>query len=208
MKIQRNGQRFAVYFAGLVLVSMGIVLCKKCNLGISPISSIPFVLEEILPFSFGTLTMFFHLTNIALQLILVRKLWDLRILLQIPVAFLFGIVIDLLQKQISFQNEFWINQWIALVLSVLFTALGMVLMIGMNLVQNPPDGLVKVISQKTKKELGQVKIVYDIISVFISIFIGLVFLGKVKGIGIATIISAVFVGRTVTFLKKIIKFER
>ncbi|MGN1193343.1 MAG: YitT family protein [Dorea sp.] len=204
-KLQGYMRRFFIYFVGLVLVSLGIVLCKKCNLGISPISSIPYVLEDVLPFSFGTLTMLFHLVNIFLQLALIREIWNVRILLQVPVAFLFGQVIDLLQRCVNFNNEVLIYQWIALILSVFFTALGMVLMISMNLVQNPPDGLVKVISQKTEKELGRVKIIYDITSVVISVMIGLIFLGKVKGMGIATIVSAIFVGRTVTWLKQKMK---
>lgn len=187
---------------GLVLVSLGIVLCKKCGLGISPISSIPYVLEEAVPVSFGTLTMGFHLANILLQLVLTREMGNVRILLQIPVAFLFGQVIDILQKLIQFDEGRILNQGIALALSVFFTALGMVLMIHMDLVQNPPDGLVKLISQKSGRELGQVKIIYDTVCVAISAAVGLALLGRVKGMGIATVVSAVFVGRTVTWLKE------
>ena len=40
-------KRVFIYLLGIFFVSLGIVLCKKCNLGISPISSITFVLEEI-----------------------------------------------------------------------------------------------------------------------------------------------------------------
>lgn len=197
-------KRTAIYMLGLVLVSLGIVLCKKCGLGISPISSIPYVLEEVVPVSFGTLTMGFHLANILLQLLLTGEMGkNVRILLQIPVAFLFGQVIDILQKLIQFDEGRILNQGIALALSVFFTALGMVLMLRMDLVQNPPDGLVKLISQKSGRELGQVKIIYDIVCVAISAAAGLAFLGKVKGMGIGTVVSAVFVGRTVTWLKEL-----
>lgn len=196
--------RLLIYLIGVVTVSLGIVLCKKCGLGISPISSIPFVLEKIVPLSFGTLTMLFHLVNICLQLLLMRKLFDARIYMQIPLAFLFGWVIDLLQKCIRFNEELLFNQIAALVFSVFFTALGMLCMLSMNLIQNPPDGTVRLISQNQKKELGQIKIRYDVVCVIISILIGLVFLKSITGFGIATIVSAVFVGKTLTWLKRLL----
>ena len=63
MKKERLLFRLMIYLAGIFMVSLGIVLCKKSELGISPISSVPYVLEYIVPVSFGTLTMFFHLAN-------------------------------------------------------------------------------------------------------------------------------------------------
>lgn len=191
-------KRLLIYFTGILLVSAGIVLCKKCNLGISPISSIPFVLEDVIPLSFGTLTMLFHLVNILLQSILGRTI-NLKIVLQIPIAIIFGQVINLFQNLLNFHADTWYIQILALVLSVIFTALGMVCMIHMQLIQNPPDGLVHLISQKSGKELGKVKIIYDISCVLISVAISLYFFGDIRGFGLATIVSALAVGRLVTF---------
>lgn len=64
----------------------------------------------------GTLTMGFHLANILLRLVLTGKMGNVRILLQIPVAFLFGQVIDILQKLIQFDEGRILNQGIALTL--------------------------------------------------------------------------------------------
>lgn len=196
--------RIMVYLIGVVTVSLGIVLCKKCNLGISPISSIPFVLEAIVPLSFGTLTMLFHLTNIGLQLILIRKLFYWRVLMQIPLAFLFGWIIDFLQAVVQFNETLLINQVAALLLSVFFTALGMLCMLSMDLTQNPPDGTVKQIAQMAGKELGQIKVGYDVVCVLISLSIGLITLHQARGLGIATIISAIFVGKTLTWLRNLV----
>ncbi|MGN0266771.1 MAG: YitT family protein [Lachnospiraceae bacterium] len=194
--------RIGIYLSGVVMVSLGIVLCKKCNLGISPISSIPYVLEDLLPLTFGTLTMLFHFVNIAFQMILAKKILDLKLFLQIPLAFIFGVVIDFIQEIVHFDETVLLYQIIALILSVFFTALGMVCMLSMNLIQNPPDGAVREISHISGNELGKVKISYDLVCVGISLIIGLIFLKSPKGFGIATIISAVFVGKTVTWLKK------
>lgn len=193
--------RIVVYVAGIFMVSLGIVLCKKCNLGISPISSIPYVLELIVPLSFGTLTTLFHFVNTAAQMILSRKFTDGKLWLQVPLAFVFGRVIDWVSAVVNFDGTVILYQMIALVLSVFFTALGMVCMLGMNLIQNPPDGTVKQIAQMAGKEVGSVKVIYDVSCVVLSLAIGLVFLRRIAGFGVATIVSAIFVGKTVTWIK-------
>ena len=195
-------KRVVIYFCGLLMVSLGIVLCKKCNLGISPISSIPFVLELITHIPFGTLTMLFHLANIALQLVLVRSIWNTKILLQIPVAVLFGRVINVMQYIIEIDDTKFVNRWLALILSIVFTALGMACMLNMHLIQNPPDGLVSEVARKRKLEFGRVKVVYDMITLVISILLGGVFLHRISGIGAGTVVSAFAVGKVSDLFKK------
>ena len=77
-------------------------------------------------------------------------------------------------------------------------------MVNMNLVQNPPDGFVKISAEVFKKEFGNVKIIYDICCVLISIGIGMIVLHKPFGMGIATLASALFVGRLVTIFNKVL----
>lgn len=76
-------------------------------------------------------------------------------------------------------------------------------MIRMQLIQNPPDGLVKVLSQKTKIELGKMKIIYDWSAVAISSVVGFIVFRYPVGFGIGTIVSAIFVGKTVTWMQKV-----
>lgn len=199
---KRCAERLLIYSIGIFLVSLGIVLCRQCGLGISPISTIPFVLEEALPLSFGTLTMCFHLVNIFLQMLLKRDPKDTRILLQIPVAVLFGQVINLLQKAVGPAGENWLLQYSFLILSIIFTALGMVLMMKMNLVQNPPDGFVKELGIRMKKELGGVKRGYDVALILVTAVIGLGLYGELRGIGVATVVSALAVGSLVRWFNQ------
>lgn len=193
--------RLCIYFIGLLSVSLGIVLCVKCEFGISPISSIPYVLKFVVPLSFGTLTMLFHLINSLTQYILERRLLNIKIFLQVPVAIVFGVVIDWWEAVIQFATPNLPLQCACLVLSVFFTALGMVLMINMKLVQNPPDGTVRLVSSLTKIEMGKIKIIYDVSCVVLSLLLGLLLLHRIEGFGIATIISAIFVGRTLSWLQ-------
>lgn len=197
-------KRLVIYFLGMVSVSLGIVLCAQCGLGISPISSIPFVIKEFTPLTFGSLTMLFHLVNISLQMVLMKKISDIKVLLQVPVAFMFGWQIDFIKSLITINQSNLLMKVVALLLSIFFTAFGMVLMVNMNLVQNPPDGFVKISAEVFKKEFGNVKIIYDICCVLISIGIGMIVLHKPFGMGIATLASALFVGRLVTIFNKVL----
>ena len=205
MMAKVSAKRVVIYLLGIICVSLGIVLCKKSNLGISPISSIPFVLETLVPLSFGMLTTLFHFVNTCLQMIL-KKTWkDPMLWLQFLLAFVFGWVIDLINALLRFNaSALWLKV-LCLVLSVFFTAFGMLLMLEMDLIQNPPDGTVKTIAALSGRETGSVKVLYDVASVVISVSIGLIFLHQPKGLGAATVVSAIFVGRTLTLLKKYIR---
>lgn len=193
--------RICIYLIGMVFLSLGIVLCVKSQLGISPISSIAYVSQFILPLSFGALTMLFHLANSVIQYVLEHKWLNIKIILQVPVAVLFGVIIDGLEQLIQIEPANVILKWILLIFSVFFTALGMVFMLNMKFVQNPPDGTVNLLSNMLKVEMGRVKIVYDVICVLISILLSLIFLHRIVGFGIATIFSAIFVGRTLSWMQ-------
>lgn len=200
--MQKALYRLGIYLAGMIFVSLGIVLCVKCELGVSPISSVPYVLGYFTPLTFGTLTMLFHFCNSILQYILEKKILNIKVLLQIPVAFLFGIIIDFFKNMMCFHAESLPLKLALMVASILFTALGMHLMLSMQLVQNPPDGTVNVLAHLFHTNIGTVKIYYDISMVIVSVLLGVIFLHKPEGFGIATIFSAVFVGKTLTLLKK------
>lgn len=204
--IYQTGLRFAVYLIGVVLMTVGIVLCVKCSLGISPVSCIPYVISLMTPLSLGTLTLFFHLVNVVLQYILERKPWNSKVLLQVPVAVLFGLLIDLFKKWMDFSAEHLALKLLLMALSILCTALGMHLMLSMKLVQNPPDGAVKLIAEKLGKKTGNVKMLYDIFMVVLSVGISLLALHRVEGFGIATIFSAVFVGKCLDLCKRFFPF--
>lgn len=72
--MQKVIYRLGIYIAGIILVSLGIILCVKCELGVSPISSVPYVLGYVTPLTFGTLTMLFHFCNSMIQYVL-EKNW-------------------------------------------------------------------------------------------------------------------------------------
>jgi len=49
-------KRIIIYILGLFLYSLGIAITVKSDLGIAPVSTLPYALSFILPFSFGITT--------------------------------------------------------------------------------------------------------------------------------------------------------
>ena len=182
--MQKVIYRLGIYITGIILVSLGIVLCVKCELGVSPISSVPYVLGYVTPLTFGTLTMLFHFCNSMIQYVLEKKLVNIKVLLQVPVALLFGIIIDFFKSMMSFNVENLMFKILLMIMSIVFTALGMHLMLSMQLVQNPPDGTVNILAGLLNKNIGTVKIFYDILMVAISVILGFIFLHGLKGFGL------------------------
>lgn len=195
-------RRLLLYLCGLTLVCAGIVLCKKCGMGISPVSSIPYVLSLAIPLSFGQLTICFHFFNIAGQMLLQKRI-AIKTALQILLALAFSTLIDWFDWLICINAALPALRILSLVLSIFFTALGMVLMVGADLVQNPVDGFVKQVSDMTGHALGRVKVIYDMSCVALSFLLSLLLLHRIEGFGIATIASAYFVGKCVGWIRRL-----
>lgn len=192
--------RLALYLAGAVLLGFGVVLCVKCEWGVSPINSVPYVGTYLVPLSLGTLSIFFYLVNIVAELILSEREHYLEIVLQLPVSLIFGLIIDTWDILLP-SAETTAMRAFCLCGSLFFTALGILLVSTAHLVPDPPTGAVQTISRATKKNMGSVKIAYDCSCVGISLLISLLGAHRIIGFGFATIASAVFVGRVLAFLQ-------
>ena len=70
---QHFPRRVLQYFAGLVVMAMGVVLMKRVDLGISPITAVPAAVSAITPFSLGNMTIFLHALCVVGQILIVRR---------------------------------------------------------------------------------------------------------------------------------------
>lgn len=195
-------RRLLLYVAGIFILDFGIVLCVKCNLGVSPINSIPYVLSAIWPLSLGIFTILFYLINIAVQLILSPRKNYIAILLQLPASVIFGLVIDLWNGLLPAAGTILL-QIVCLAGSLFFTALGIRIIVAVRLVPDPPTGTIQCISQVAGKKIGTVKVTYDCSCVVISLLVSFIFAHRLIGFGAATIISAICVGRILSLLQKV-----
>ena len=93
-----------------------------------------------------------------------------------------------------------------LILIIIITSLGAYLVVTMNLVLNPQDGIVNTLAEVSHREFGQVKFFFDCSMVALSLIISYIFTHQFTGFGIGTIASALLVGKTISIFQKI--FEK
>ena len=86
MKLKRQ---LPQYIIGLLVMALGIVLIKKAGTGVSPVSVIPAALANITPLTFGNTTIIFQAVCFLMILVVQRKI-DVKTLLILPVAVVFG----------------------------------------------------------------------------------------------------------------------
>ena len=78
--------RIPMYFIGLFIMTIGIALSVKSNLGVSPVSSIPYTITCVWGIEMGKATILFHIILVILQILLLRKNFKPVQLLQVPVG--------------------------------------------------------------------------------------------------------------------------
>lgn len=188
-----------LYAAGLMLLSVGVTISIKSNLGVSPINSIPYVLSQALKVDMGMVVTLYFASLILLQILLLRRQFNPINLLQIVFASMNGAFIDFtngLARNIPLQTNLFV-QLILLVISVLVVALGLRVYLCAQLVPMPAEGAVNTLSGKTGLPFHRLKVIFDTTSVIVAAAISLAAFGRLSGVGIGTILSALLIGRTV-----------
>ena len=187
------------YVLGLLVMALGIVLIKQANTGVSPVSVVPSALSNILPLSFGNTTIIFQLFCFLVTLAVLRKL-SVKTVLIVPLSFVFGYIIDLymflLPAKLFGSMPVWLCYVICLA-GIVATALGIVAIVGANLMLPAPDALVRAVSATYQKPLSMVKIAGDAFWSVLTIVIELIFCGKVLSVWIGTVLSVLLTGKLV-----------
>lgn len=94
--------RIPMYFIGLFIMTIGIALSVKSNLGVSPVSSIPYTITCVWGIEMGKATILFHIVLVILQILLLRKNFKPVQLLQVPVGVVFGYFTTFCNYMVSF----------------------------------------------------------------------------------------------------------
>jgi uncharacterized membrane protein YczE len=197
-------KRVFIYALGLFLYALGIAVAAKTELGIAPVSTFPYALSFITPFSFGITTFFLTVTYILIQMILYGKDFEKRQYFQIVVGVMFSSFIDLSMYLVRGVNpEIYINRLLVLGIGCVILALGITLSVISNVVIPPAEGAIKAIADKTNMDFGNVKIIFDSTIVVLAIAVSLIFLGELVGFKEGTIISVFLTGFLTKFFMKI-----
>lgn len=177
----------------------------KADVGMSPISSCPYVLSLVIPqLSLGTFVLLWNMLFAILQIPVEGKNYKLYLLTQIPLAFLLGGFTDLVKwllNPINFDG-YWFKA-VCVVVGTAITALGVYMTVKADLIMNGPEAFLHSLSNRTGVKFGSLKTGFDLSNLVLAIILSLVLLGRVAGIREGTIFAAIFTGIFVNMYSKI-----
>ena len=199
--------RIIIYIIGLFILAMGINISINSNLGVSPQSSLPYVISLITGIEMGILVTIIYSSYILVQIIILRKDFKWINLTQLVFSSVIGYFVEFTKLIVGgFRIPTYFGQLIMLVISIILIAIGVSIYLSANLVNMPPEGLVGALSQKvfTNKSFADVKVMMDSSIVVISVTLSLIFFGKLVGVREGTVISALFIGKVMKPVQKVI----
>ena len=200
-------RRIFNYVFGLFLITLGVGLSIKSNLGSTPVSSIPYTLNVIWGIEIGVATVIFHTILVITELILLRRAFKPKHFLQGPVGILFGffttISVNLVNLLPDTSNIILIA--IMVLVSTFLVALGLFFYVPTNIVPLSVEGITQAIAIVSNQPFTKVKVCFDVSVVVLSFVLCFIFTGVIGGsVGIGTIFSAIFVGITLKYINKVV----
>lgn len=202
MKITKN--KAIMYLTGLFIIAIGASLSVKSDLGVSPVTTVPYTVTYIWNVDMGITTFLFHLLLVLIEFLMLRKNFKLTNLLQVVVGIVFGLFTSLCNYivfLIPFPDTMAVRI-ILLVLSIFAVAVGLFFYVPAEIMPMAVEGLMLVISEVLKVKFSTVKIVLDIAFSLISLAICLIAVHVMGSVGAGTIVSAVTTGLILKLLNK------
>ena len=193
--------RIVFYFAGLLILALGIILNTKSGLGVSPIISVAYSITTIGGFNFGNITFLLYSAFVVVEIVLHifrnhrysgeaggaiapaahrdLKLVLVMDLLQLPLSLVFTRFMNLFSALLPTPSDNMPSRLLVLAAGIILTGIGAAMSLNMRIIPNPGDGIVQATS------------------------IGLLFAHKLIGIGLGTVIAVLGVGRVIAVFNRL-----
>lgn len=196
--------RIPMYFIGLFVMTIGIALSVKSNLGVSPVSSIPYTMTCVWGIEMGKATILFHIILVLIQILLLRKKFKPVQLLQVVIGVVFGYFTTFCNYMVSFlpTPENLGIRIIMVLASTVFVAFGIFLYLPADLIPLAGEGCMQAVSSVTHIEFSKVKIGFDCTMVLVSAITCLTVLHNLGSVGAGTIIAAILVGTLIGIINR------
>ena len=202
-------KRFLVFFIGLVFAGLGVALSTRPGLGTSPITSLPYIMTFIFPWTLGMTTVAINLLFILMQAAILRSRFHWTRLAQLPTLFAFGFFIDFGMWVSSFYiPEYYPLQLLEEILGCALLATGIAFQLLANISYMPGDGFIRTVSEEYGIAFGTAKVCFDVSIVVIAILLSLCWFQKISGIREGTLLAAVLVGCIIRMLQQPLRFVK
>lgn len=188
--------RIPMHFVGLFIMTIGIALSVKSNLGVSPVSSIPYTMTCVWGIEMGKATIIFHAVLVLIQILILRKRFKPINLLQVVVGIVFGYFTTFCNYLATFlpSTDNIAMRIVLMLVSTVFIAVGIFFYLPADLIPLAGEGVMQAVSEVTHIEFSKVKIGFDCSMVAVSVVTCLIFIHSLGSVGAGTVIAAFLVG--------------
>lgn len=193
----------------LFLMTFGVALCVRSNLGSGVISSIPMAFTlagefDLAPgWTIGGYTNIMNVILVFLQILILRRRFKKVQLFQLVIGFLFGMLLDINMWITSFFSyETMLNQVVAQFIGATVLGFGVATEIRCGSVTMPGEGIQVAIARVSGKPFPIVKIVVDTTLVVLAVICGYFFFGEWPRtvVGPGTLFAMFYVGYVVKLI--------
>lgn len=199
-----------MYFIGLFIMTVGIAFSVRSDLGVSPVSSPPYTLTVVWNVEMGIATFLFHVALVLLQILLLRRKYKPKNLLQLAVGVVFGLFTTFCNSLVMMipMPDILPFRIIMLAVSIVIVAIGIFLYVPADIMPLAGEGTMLAISQVTGFKFSNVKIGFDVSVSVISLVICLITVHNPGSVGIGTVVSAVLTGATLGVITRVFGKKR
>ena len=177
-------------------MTIGIAFSVRSDLGVSPVSSLPYTMTVVWSVEMGRATFEFHAVLVLIQILLLRRKFKLKNLLQLAVGVLFGLFTTLCNTLVMMipmpdNLPFRIGM---LAVSIIVVAIGIFFYVPADIMPLAGEGTMLAVSEVTGVKFSNVKIGFDVSMTVISLIVCLVAVHNMGSVGIGTVVSAILTG--------------
>lgn len=199
-------KRFIALVICVLLTGVGASLMIKADIGVGAWDALAMSIGSLTGIEVGTVGMMMNITCIILQILILKKSFKIKNLLQIPLSILIGIVVNYilyrLFSEIEIDNYFINLAMMLFGLIIVCFSISAIMLI--DLITFPLEGLSMSIVLKSKYTFGIVRQFFDVFCVSASL--GMTFLLHTPlTVREGTIISMLLFGPVVTIIMKWMK---
>ncbi len=191
-------KRYIMLAIGLSMIALAVSIITRTDFGSSPVQSLAFVCSKQFKdyVTFGTCSFLWNCILIIIQIIILRKDFKPFQLLQLPLSFFFGTMVDLT----GFLADPFFYNGMSLALRIGYLALGLIILsfgiyitVKADVLMNSPEATTLAVSKKLGISYGKCKMICDGITVLFAIACSIIFFGKWRFdiIGVATLATVV-----------------
>jgi len=198
--------RITSYIIGMVIMAFGVALVIKVDIGVAPGSVIPYSVSKLTPLSVGMCSALFHIFCLLSQIAVTRRI-TFKLILQFPLAYVFGYMLDLFLALLSFELPGMVYRVLFCIAGLFIFSFGIRAVVGADILLAPPDGLARAIGNKLGWPMSKAKLAFDIAVTVIALLLTLALAGNAfLAVNIGTLICAAGTGPIIGLFTKLFPF--